>query len=181
MKNIVIKTATEKDSSIIKELINKMYGIEYETRHSQELADAIKNNLEFYTLAIINNKVIGFAGASKNKEYLDLLPNTAAVIDYIYVEEDKRDLVTSYNLIKSLFKQLIDNGYSQAILQVQNFNKQRFLHYALSDKKIIKSFPNTYKAGYEDQILLIENLNKVSNLSFAQLLFKCKKYIEETK
>ena len=181
MKSIVIKTATEKNSSVIKELINKMYGIEYETRHSKELANAIKNNLEFYTLAIINNKVIGFAGASKNKEYLDVAPDSVCVLDYIYIEESQRDLITSYNLIKNLLKQLLDAGFSQAIIQVQTFNKQRFLHYALSDKNIIKSFPNTYKQGYEDQILLIEDLNNVYNLTFKELLDKCKNYIEETK
>jgi hypothetical protein len=81
--------------------------------------------------------------------------------------------------LSSPFKQLIDNGYNQAILQVQTFNKQRFLHYALSDKNIIKSFPNEYKQGFEDQILLINDLSKVYNLNFFELLKKIKKYINQ--
>jgi len=178
MKNIEIKIATQKDSKNIKKLINKMYGIEYETRNLEDIGLSIKNRLEFYTLAYFDDQIIGFAGASKNKNYLDIAPYSVAIIDYIYVDEDKRDLITSYKLIKNLLKLLIENGYSQALLQVQTFNKQRFLHYALSDKNIIKSFPNTYKEGYEDQILLINDLNSVYNQTFKELLNRCKKYME---
>ena len=155
-----------------------MYGMKYETRSIRTIANSIKNKLEFYTLAYFNNQIIGFAGASKNKDYLDLVEATVAVIDYIYIKENSRNLNSAYNLIKSLIKLLLDNNYTQALLQVQTFNKQRFLHYALSDKNIIKSFPNTYKKGYDDQILLIDNLEKVYNLSLSDLLKKCKNYIE---
>ena len=155
-----------------------MYGIEYETRSIDKICEAIANKLEFYTLAYFNNQIIGFAGASKNKDYLDITPNTVAVIDYIYIEESNRDLITAYNLIKSLFKQLIDNGFSQALLQVQTFNKQRFLHYALSDKNIIKEFPCSYREGSNDQILLIKDIKTVYKQTLAELLKKCKGYIQ---
>lgn len=178
MKKLEIKISTEKDSSIIKELINKMYGIEYETRSLDKISEAINNRLEFYSIAFFDNKIIGFAGASKNKDYLDIAPDTVAVIDYIYIEESNRDLITAYNLIKSLFKQLIDNGFSQALLQVQTFNKQRFLHYALSDKNIIKEFPCSYREGYNDQILLIKDIKTVYKQTLAGLLKKCKGYIQ---
>jgi len=181
MENLEIKIASKQNASIIKSLINKMYGIEYETRSLDKISEAIKNKLEFFALAYFDNQIIGFAGASKNKDYLDIAPNTVAVIDYIYIEESNRDLITAYNLIKFLFKQLIDNGYTQALLQVQTFNKQRFLHYALSDKNIIKEFPCSYREGYNDQILLINDLKSVYNISFKELLNKCSNYIKETK
>ena len=181
MEKLEIKIATEQNASAIKNIINKMYGIEYETRSIDKISQAIKNNLEFFALAYLGNQIIGFAGASKNKDYLDVAPNTVAVIDYIYIEESNRDLITAYHLIKFLFKQLIDNGYTQALLQVQTFNKQRFLHYALSDKNIIKEFPCSYREGYNDQILLINDLKSVYNISFKELLNKCSNYIKETK
>jgi len=181
MEKLKIKIATEQNASIIKILINKMYGIEYETRSIDKICEAIANKLEFYTLAYFDNQIIGFAGASKNKDYLDVAQNSVAVIDYIYIEESNRDLITAYSLIKSLFKQLIDNGFTQALLQVQTFNKQRFLHYALSDKNIIKEFPCSYREGFNDQILLINDLTNVYNLSLKELYNKCSKYIKETK
>lgn len=181
MKNIQIKNATEKDSKLIKEWINKMYGSEYEKRILSDIEQSIHKKDEFYTIAYSNSKIIGFTGASKNKEYLDIMPNSVAVIDYIYIEKSNRNLITSYNLIKSLFKLLLDNGYTQALLQVQTFNKQRFLHYALSDKNIIKAFPNEFKSEHEDQILLIKDLKKIYNLTLSELFNKCKKYITETK
>ncbi|MBQ3048294.1 MAG: hypothetical protein IJD48_04720, partial [Clostridia bacterium] len=87
MEKLEIKIATEQNASVIKSIINKMYGIEYEKRSLDKISEAIKNKLEFFTLAYLDNQIIGFAGASKNKDYLDVAPNSVAVIDYIYIEE----------------------------------------------------------------------------------------------
>ena len=67
-------------------------------------------------------------------------------------------------------------------MQVQTFNKQRFFHYALSGKNIIKSTTEERNGqSYEDQILLIEDLGKVANMSSRELMLKAHKYVVEDK
>ena len=176
------RLATSKDCDVIKQMVNKMYGIEYEVRDNLDIAGAIKNKTEIYVLAYDNDKCIGFSGASLNNDYYkDIITPDIAVIDYIYTLEDSRDVSVSFELISGLLKQLVDMGVKQAIMQVQTFNKQRFFHYALSDKNIIKA--NTLERNgqsYDDQILLIEDLNKVANMTIRQLMIKAHKYtIEE--
>ena len=62
-------------------------------------------------------------------------------------------------------------------MQVQTYNKQRFFHYALSDKNIIKTTPIENKGQiYEDQILLIEDLEKTFNMTFREIIHKAHNY-----
>lgn len=177
------KIATKQDTQIVKELINKMYGIEYEVRNNNEIAKAIDNKTEIYVLAYRDDKCVGFSGASLNNDYYaDVITPDIAVIDYIYVNEDERNVSVSFELISRLLKELANLNVKQAIMQVQTFNKQRFFHYALSDKNIIKS-TTVERDGqtYEDQILLIKDLNKVTNMSIRELMMKAHKYIVEDK
>ena len=180
-KNFKFKKATEKDVQIVKNLINEMYGVEYEVRDNSKIAEAIDNKTEIYILAYCNNKIIGFSGASLNNDYYaDIISADVAVIDYIYVLENLRNLTVSFELISQLLKELVSMGVKQAIMQVQTFNKQRFFHYALSDKNIIKS--STLERNgqiYDDQILLIEDLKQVSNISIKELMAKAYKYSNE--
>ena len=175
--------ATRNDVQIVKNLINEMYGVEYEIRNNTTIAEAIDNKTEIYMLAFCNNKVIGFSGASINNDYYsDIITPDVAVIDYIYVCTNARNLTVSFELISQLLKELVTIGVKQAIMQVQTFNKQRFFHYALSDKNIIKS-TTLEKNGqsYDDQILLIENLNKVSDMSIRELMIKAHSYSVQEK
>jgi len=176
------RLATNQDAQIVKDLTNKMYGIEYEVRGNCKIADAINNKTEIYVLAYSENKCIGFSGASLNNDYYaDIITPDIAVIDYIYVDENARNLSVSFELISRLLKELVNIGVKSAIMQVQTFNKQRFFHYALSDKNIIKSTTEERnEQTYVDQILLIEDLNKVANMSIRELMVKAHKYaIEE--
>lgn len=177
------RLATNKDCKIVKDLINKMYGIEYEVRENYKIAEAIDNKTEIYILAYNGDKCIGFSGASLNNDYYaDIITHDIAVIDYIYVNEDERNLSVSFELISKLLTELVDLSVKQAIMQVQTFNKQRFFHYALSDKNIIKSTTLERNGqSYEDQILLIEDLNKVANMSLRELMIKAHKYSIEDK
>ncbi len=172
------KMATYKDAHTIKSIINQMYGIEYETRDNIKIAEAIDNKTEIYIFAYSDNKIIGFSGASLNNDYYaDIITPDIAVIDYIYVCENSRNLTVSFELISQLLKELVNMGVKQAIMQVQTFNKQRYFHYALSDKNIIKS--TTLQSNgqtYDDQILLIENLEKVSNITLKELMAKAYKH-----
>lgn len=160
-----------------------MYGIEYEVRENGKIAEAIDNKTEIYVLAYANDKCIGFSGASLNNDYYaDIIKPDVAVIDYIYTDENARNLNVSFELISQLLKKLANMGVKQAIMQVQTFNKQRFFHYALSDKNIIKSTPLERNGQpYDDQILLIKDLNKIANMSIRELMLKAHKYSIEDK
>lgn len=180
---IKFRLATNKDCKIVKELINKMYGIEYEVRENDKIADAIDSKTEIYVLAYSEDKCIGFSGASlSNDYYADIITPDIAVIDYIYTLEEARDVSVSFELISQLLKELVSLGVCKAIMQVQTFNKQRFFHYALSDKNIIKSTKEERNGqSYEDQILLIKDLNKVANMSPRELILKAHRYAVEDK
>lgn len=183
MREYTFKIATEEDAPIIKNIVNQMYGIEYEVRNNLKIAEAIQNKTEVYILAFMDNKCIGFAGASLNNDYYaDVITPDIAVIDYIYTDEKARNINISFKLISHLLKELSNMGVIKAIMQVQTFNKQRFFHYALSDKNIIKStvLERDGKA-FEDQILLIEDLNKVVNLSIRDLMLKAYTYSNDAK
>ena len=108
-----------------------------------------------------------------NDYYKDIITPDIAVIDYIYIDETLADFNVSFNLISSLLKRLVEIGVKSAILQVQTSNKQRFFHYALSDKNIIKTEPIEQHGKYfEDQILLIRDLKEVSALSMKDIMKK---------
>ena len=172
MSEVTIKQANGNDADIVKNLVNQMYGFEYEIRQISEISQAIRNRTEFYVFAYINEQIAGFAGASINNDYYkDVITPDIAVIDYIYVTENNTNVSTSFHLISELINSLIKNGVRQAIMQVQTHNKQRFLHYALSNKNIIKSTKIESKGKiFEDLILLIDDLNAVSNLSMMDIM-----------
>ena len=181
MNKHVYRLAINRDGQIIKDLVNQMYGIEYEVRDNLEISEAINNRTEVYVLAYLDNEVIGFSGASLNNDYYaDIITPDVAVIDYIYTKEDNRDVNVSFELISLLLKELVNMNVKQAIMQVQTFNKQRFFHYALSDKNIIKSTTLERNGQtYNDEILLIKDLKKVSNITIRDLMVKAYKYSKE--
>lgn len=181
--SVKFNLATKHDASNIKDLINEMYGIEYEVRDIEKIKEAIENKTEIYILVYENNGCVGFSGASVNNSYYsDIISSDVAVIDYIYVKENKRNISISFKLISLLMKQLINLNINKAIMQVQTFNKQRFFHYALSDKNIIKSVHvQKDEKEYEDQILLIDDLEKTSNISIKELMLKAYQFSKDEK
>ena len=132
-------------------------------------------------MAYADDKCIGFSGASLNNDYYaDIIAPDVAIIDYIYTKEDNRDVNVSFKLISLLLKELVNMNVKQAIMQVQTFNKQRFFHYALSDKNIIQSTTLERKGQtYNDEILLIKDLKNASNTTARELMVKAYKYSKE--
>ena len=172
-----IKVATKEDACDIKNLINEMYKSEYEKRQICEIELAIRNKDEIYTLAYDGDNIIGFAGATTDsKEYLNVTNEVTTVIEYIYVKENYRGLIVAFNLLKTLISELLNNQISSALMQVQTYNKQRFLHYALCDKNIIKSMQCEWEPEYEDQILLIKDLGSIVNITLKDFIRKVEKY-----
>lgn len=178
---IEIKVATNKDSEAIKNLINEMYGFEYETRTNEELSKPIESKDQVFVLVYVENKLIGFAGATTNsEEYLEFSDQTKTVIEYIYVKEDNRDFLCAYKLMKTLLKELTKQGINKAIMQVQTFNKERFLHYALSDKNIIHSYvAKRNNEEYEEQILLIDDIQNCLELTMREYMKKTLIYAKQ--
>lgn len=176
--NSLILVAKGKDAAIIKQLINEMYGSEYEKREISQIEESIENRREIYTLAFEDDLLIGFAGAStQSEEYLDVTQEVRTVIDYVYIKKSYRGFIYAYKLIKKLVAELVDNQINSAIMQVQTYNKQRFFHYALSDKNIIKCTKCSSKGkDYEDQILLIKDLKKVLQMDMKDILTKVEEY-----
>ena len=54
---------------------------------------------------------------------------SVASLDYIYINEDNRNLITAYKCLMLVVNELIKDGIESAEMIVQTFNKQRFLHY----------------------------------------------------
>ena len=179
MESISFRVATPSDASLIKKLINTMYGSEYEKRDDEAIEKAIENKTEFYILAYNDEACVGFSGASLNNEYYSfIITPDIAVIDYIFVYDCFRGLEVAFRLIKELVSTLLKNNVEQAIMQVQTYNKQRFFHYALCDKNIIYSTKLLSKGvEYDDQILLIEDLAFVDKMTKRDIMKRVKKYM----
>ena len=179
--DIKIYTAGAEDAQIIKDLINEMYGIEYEQRDCETIGKIVEKCEQVYVLVYQNDKVIGFAGATINSdEYVEFCNQTNTVIEYVYVKEKNRDFLVAYELMKKLLEELIQLGRTKAIMQVQTFNKERFLHYALSDKNIINSFAaKRNEVEYEEQILLINDINECLKLSMRDYMKKTLLYAKQ--
>jgi len=159
--------------NLVKLMINEMYGFEYETREVDQIQNAINQGLEVYNLAFDADICVGFSGATINDK-------DNATIEYIYVKKSNRGIVFAYNLIIDLVKQLIACEVKKAKMQVQTYNKQRFLHYALSDKNIIEQVALERNGEkYLDQILLIEDIESVLRLSIREFMIKASQYKKE--
>ena len=174
-----IFVATQDDANAIKQMINEMYGFEYETRTEFELKQEIHQQHQIYILAKNGDDIIGFAGASTNsKQYQKVTTKTETVIEYIYIIPTYRNYFVAFELIKKLLTCLVQLKKTSTILQVQTFNKYRFFHYALSDKNIIKSTTCTTQTGvqYDDQILIANNIEKITKQTAKQFMLKVKKY-----
>lgn len=171
---ITFKVAAQTDAALLKNFINEMYATDYEVRPIEKIAQAICNKTEIYILAFDNDECIGFSGASLNNDYYaDIVANDVAVVDYIFVKKSRRNISVAYGLISLLLKQLVKMGVMQAIMQVQTFNKQRYFHYALSNKNIIKTATlQSNGKTYQDQILLIDDLKATSNISIKDIITK---------
>ena len=102
---------------------------------------------------------------------------SVASLDYIYINEDNRNLITAYKCLMLVVNELIKDRIESAEMIVQTFNKQRFLHYALSDKNIIAETKRQHKGEtIKDQTLLIQNLKNLAELTFNDLVKKTHQY-----
>lgn len=177
-----IYVATPSDAFCIKQMINQMYGFEYETCTVLELGEVIQQQNQIYVLAKQGQNIIGFAGATTNStEYANITNKTKTVIEYIYIIPTCRNFFVAFELAKKLLTCLVEIQKTSAILQVQTFNKQRFFHYALCDKNIIHSKCCQTKTGkiYHDQILLVDDITTTCKQTANQFMKKVKKYKSE--
>lgn len=180
---ISYKLATKEDAALVKSMTNAMYRSNYETREEAEIGQAIDSGTEIYVLANRVEKCVGFCGAAFNdKEYEELITPETAIIEKIFVDIHEKEIITAYKLINLLLNELVKRNVEKAIMQVQTFNKQRFFHYALSNKKILKSTTCTAQnRTYQDEILLIENIKAAADMSATELIRKAHFYLLQEK
>ena len=91
----------------------------------------------------------------------------------IFVKEQYRNTDISFKLLQMGAEKLIECGKFRAICNVQEDNKQRFLHFAMADGNIIEIGKCKRKDGTEtiDYTLLID-LKKLQKTSKKELGFK---------
>ena len=171
--NIKIRLATSNDAESIKILINEMYRTSYETRNINEIKKQIDTENEIYSIIEIEGKIAGFCGV-----FISQTDEVKASIEYIYLTEKRRNLLAAYKCLMFTVKKLINKKITCAKLQVQTYNKQRFLHYAITDKNIIfeQELETSKGEKYFDQILLIKDLSYLLNLPFSTLIKKVQYY-----
>jgi len=99
--------------------------------------------------------------------------NDVGILHEIYVKEEYRNGTVAYNLMQMAVEKLIQKGKKYAICNVQDFNPNRFLHFAMADSKIKKIEESTRSDGTKvlDYSLLID-LNKLKNTALIELAKK---------
>ena len=175
MNSFEVTIVKPSEANIIKQMINQMYGFEYEVRSVSVMEQVIEQKKQVFVIAKQGENIVGFAGATTNSdEYKQITTKTQTVIEYIYTIPTHRNFYIAFELAKKLLQTLAEWQKTCAIMQVQTFNKQRFFHYALSDKNIIAETTCTTSAGkqYFDQVLLVEDITKV-------LAQTCKQFIQK--
>lgn len=98
----------------------------------------------------------------------------------IFVKEQYRNTDISFKLLQMGVKKLIECGKFRAICNVQEDNKQRFLHFAMADGNVIETSTCKRKDGTKttDYTLLID-LKKLQNTTKKELGFKAAKLRRE--
>ena len=105
------------------------------------------------------------------------------IISEIYVKDKYRQGLIAYNLLQLACDTLLKANKTAAILNVQEHNPNRFLHFALADK-ILEKEEYTRENGSVsiDYSLLISDINKIKTMSARELATRAikikKNYIE---
>lgn len=167
--------AKKEDAQYVLECMQKLsvelLGYNNVEREEKYIAGAIEDQDEIYIICKKNNEFVGFAGvATYHIENGKRADDTVGLITDILVRQEYRGSEVAYTLLMMSIKQLIEHKKDSAIMVVQSTNPHRFLHYAICDKLISRE-QYTLDSGVTltDEILLIEDLDKVSKLSIMDI------------
>lgn len=127
------------------------------------------------------NNVIGYIEIATYHVVNGERPNDdIGIISDIFVKEKFRNTNISFKLLQMGVDKLIECGKFRAICNVQEDNKQRFLHFAMADGNVIETSTCKRKDGTKttDYTLLID-LKKLQNTTKKELGFKAAKLRRE--
>ncbi len=107
-------------------------------------------------------------------------------IHEIYVKDEyqRRSENISFKLLQMAVEKLLECGKTHAQMEVQEDNKNRFLHFALAEGNVVKSSVCKRRNGEETKsYILVADLEKIKNLTPTNLIVKTahmkKKMIKE--
>ena len=162
----------------------RMGAIELLPKHQQQGEYALgllKKPDEICIVCQDNDDVVGFVYVNtynvKNGERTN---DDVGVISDIFVKEKYRNSGIAFKLLQMGVDKLIEHGKFKALCNVQEDNKQRFLHFAMADGNVISIGECKRKDGSttKDYTLLID-LKKLKNTTQKELGFKALKYKRE--
>ena len=168
----------------IKWLRIRMGATELLPKHQQqsEYALGLQNKPdEICIVCEVENEIIGYVYVNTyNVVNGERTKDDIGIISDIFVTEKYRNTDISFNLLQMGVKKLIECGKFKAICNVQEDNKQRFLHFAMADGNVIETSTCKRKDGTNttDYTLLID-LKKLQGLTKKELGFKAVKYKRE--
>ena len=162
----------------------RMGATELLPKHQQqsEYALGLQNKPdEICMVCEVENEIIGYVYVNTyNVVNGERTKDDIGIISDIFVIEKYRNSSVAFELLQMGVKTLIEYGKFKAICNVQEDNKQRFLHFAMADGNVIETSTCKRKDGTQtiDYTLLID-LKKLQNTTKKELGFKAAKLRRE--
>jgi len=121
--------------------------------------------------------VIGFIEVLYyNFNMAEIKKKNAGTINQIFVRDGYRDGEASYFLLKKGVQKLLEKGFKNAVLNVDDDNPNRFFHFAMADGNVVDSEMIERTNGdfvYSHKLKV--DLNKLNNMSLMDLVKKTAK------
>ena len=139
------------------------------------LSDRLQRQVdEIVYLCEVDDEVTGFCAICtyhiKDGERLD---DNIGIISDIYVKEEYRNGDIAYKLLQLAIKELLQANKTAVVMEVQEDNPNRFLHFALADKILFKEKckrnDGTITISYS---LLISDVRKIQKIEPRELALK---------
>lgn len=150
-----------------------MGAIEYIDKNiNKDSLPSLEDNAhEFVFVCEYNNKFIGYSKVCSYHIVNGICPDDdIGILHEIYVLDEYRDGIIAYTLLQMAIYKLIEKGKNKAICNVQDTNKNKYLHFAMANNNIIDTNEVCLDNGNKtiDYTLLIDLL-VLKNMSFFEL------------
>ena len=160
--------------------LDDLIGFENNVLEDPEVLECLKQDLvseDNYTIiAKEDNKPIGLVSVDFSNELEFNGKNYTAAIPLIFVEENNRNGILSYDLLKLALSECKKRGSTSIVISVEDNNPHKFLHFALADTIIDEN--QEYLTDGEtitQYILGISNVETILSMPFSQLAKKVSK------
>ncbi len=131
---------------------------------------------EFVFVCELNGEFIGYIDfCDYHMEDGKVKDDEIGAIHEIFVKDkfQHKDSTISFTLLKMAVEKLLECGKTHAVLEVQEDNKNRFLHFALADGNVIEKTTCKRRNGEETiSYRLLADLNKIKKLTPMNIIIK---------